>query len=123
MFLPSYSSRQVVISCPYSILVACRKACQTCSSRCNHLDIRRKFFDLESLQNQRLNRTDENGPWHIDESSEVRARNRYSNITPWESNRIRLNVPKQCCDYINASPITLKSQKDGSVKRYIATQV
>jgi len=85
-------------------------------------DIRRKFFDLESLQTQRLNSTDENGRWHVDESSQARARNRYSNIIPWESNRIRLNVPKECCDYINASLITLKSQKDDSVKRYIATQ-
>jgi len=50
-------------------------------------------------------------------------RNRYSNIFPWGSNRVRLDVPKGRCDYINASPIALKSHKDGSVKRYIATQV
>lgn len=51
------------------------------------------------------------------------ARNRYSNIAPWKSNRVHLDVPEPHCDYINASPIVLRSRRDGSVKRYIATQV
>jgi protein-tyrosine phosphatase len=59
----------------------------------------------------------------VEDSTEVRSRNRYSNVSPWESNRVHLNVPEAHCDYINASPIALKSRKDGSIKQYIATQV
>lgn len=61
--------------------------------------------------------------WRIDESDEVRARNRYSNISAFTENRVCLNVPEERCNYINASPIALKSRKDGAIKRYIATQV
>ncbi|CCX33241.1 Similar to Tyrosine-protein phosphatase 3; acc. no. P32587 [Pyronema omphalodes CBS 100304] len=60
--------------------------------------------------------------WRIDESDEVRARNRYSNISAFTENRVCLNVPEERCNYINASPIALKSRKDGAIKRYIATQ-
>ncbi|KAJ4388107.1 hypothetical protein N0V93_008712 [Gnomoniopsis smithogilvyi] len=34
---------------------------------------------------------------------------RYMNIQPWENNRVRLHVPAGKQDYINASPITLRS--------------
>lgn len=88
-------------------------------------DIRRKFLDLENRQNERLHHSlhnPEDSKWKIDESREVRMRNRYSNVSAWDSNRIHLKVPNDTCDYINASPIVLKSRKDGSVKRYIATQ-
>jgi protein-tyrosine phosphatase len=89
-------------------------------------DIRRKFLELESRQYERLHLSlhDPNETrWKIEDSSVVRSRNRYTNISPWQCNRIHLKVPKEHCDYINASPITLKSRKDGTVKRYIATQV
>jgi protein-tyrosine phosphatase len=90
------------------------------------IDIRRKFLELEDLQNKRLteslNSLDSNSRWKIDDSQEARSRNRYSNIAAWERNRVRLNVPEETCDYINASPINLRSRKDGSLKRYIATQ-
>lgn len=90
------------------------------------LDIRRKFFELERLQDERLAQSFANPDdtqWRIDDSDEVRSRNRYSNVSPWDCNRVHLNVPEDHCDYINASPIVLRSRKDGSAKRYIATQV
>lgn len=90
-------------------------------------DIKRKFYLLENLQGERLTESldpsSENSRWRLDESDEARMRNRYSNIAAWETNRIRLNVPVEHSDYINASPIVLTSKRDGSVKRYIATQV
>ena len=39
------------------------------------------------------------------------------------NNRVRLKVPEGYNDYINASPIELKSTKTGDVLKYIATQV
>ncbi|KAF8541961.1 protein-tyrosine phosphatase-like protein [Trichophaea hybrida] len=88
-------------------------------------DIRRKFLELENLQNDRLRQSlinPDDTRWKIEDSTEVRSRNRYSNVSAWESNRVHLKVPEAHCDYINASPIVLKSRKDGSIKRYIATQ-
>lgn len=90
-------------------------------------EIRRKFLELENLQDNRLDESsscqDEDSKWRLDDSPEVTARNRYSNIAAWEHNRIKLDVPSEHCNYINASPITLHSRKDGSVRRYICTQV
>lgn len=91
------------------------------------LDIRRKFLELENLQNERLfvsiNGNPPESEWHIDDSPEALMRDRYSNIHAWERNRIHLDVPPEHSDYINASPIALASRKDGSMKRYIAMQV
>jgi protein-tyrosine phosphatase len=39
------------------------------------------------------------------------------------NNRVKLKVPEGHNDYINASPIELKSTKSGAVFKYIATQV
>jgi len=89
------------------------------------VDIRRKFRELELYERERLHESlhpSEDTQWKIDSSDEVTTRNRYSNIAAWDSNRIRLRVPAKYCDYINASPIVLKG-RNGSVKRYIATQV
>lgn len=90
-------------------------------------EIRRKFLELEFLQNDRLSGNpigqDEDSKWKLDDSPEVTSRNRYSNIAAWEHNRVKLDVPSEHCNYINASPITLNSRKDGTVKRYICTQV
>ncbi|KAH0609517.1 uncharacterized protein H6S33_013003 [Morchella sextelata] len=92
----------------------------------SHNEIRRKFLELDYLQGERLTQslvnTHEDSKWRLDDSPEVSSRNRYSNIAAWEYNRIKLKVPEEHCDYINASPITLTSRKDDSVKRYICTQ-
>lgn len=50
------------------------------------------------------------------------SRNRYMNVHPYQANRVHLGVPEDAFDYINASPITLKSSKLGTVLKYIATQ-
>ncbi|TGZ81170.1 hypothetical protein EX30DRAFT_371536 [Ascodesmis nigricans] len=90
-------------------------------------DIKRKFYELENLQGERLTESLDPPPppqksrWRLDDSDTARSRNRYGNIAPWEANRIRLKVPPHHNDYINASPIKLR-RSDGSVKRYIATQ-
>ncbi|KAL7272588.1 hypothetical protein RUND412_004598 [Rhizina undulata] len=90
-----------------------------------HSEIKRKFQELDLLQNERLAEgfcLADSSQWRLDHSSEVLSRNRYSNIAAWDSNRVRLKVPSEHCDYINASPIALASRKDGTPKRYIATQ-
>lgn len=47
---------------------------------------------------------------------------RYANIHPYTSNRIRLKVSGNKSDYINASPIALKSEVGSDESRYIAMQ-
>lgn len=47
----------------------------------------------------------------------VLMRNRYGNIQPWDNSRIKLRMPISGSDYINASPIRLKSlQSKASVQ-------
>ncbi|KAI9888396.1 MAG: hypothetical protein M1814_000512 [Vezdaea aestivalis] len=60
--------------------------------------------------------------WYIESDLAVRLRNRYINIQPWAKNRIHLSVPANKCDYINASPILLRSRIDNRPHHYIATQ-
>jgi protein-tyrosine phosphatase len=49
---------------------------------------------------------------------------RYSNIKPWNHNRVRLQVPDNQFDYVNASAIELPSTSDPAQEplRYIAMQ-
>ncbi|KAK0385468.1 hypothetical protein NLU13_7944 [Sarocladium strictum] len=49
---------------------------------------------------------------------------RYNNIKPWNHNRVRLQVPENQFDYVNASAIELPSSSDPTVAplRYIAMQ-
>lgn len=49
---------------------------------------------------------------------------RYVNIKPWNHNRVKLLVPKEELDYVNASTITLHSPSDDTKPplRYIAMQ-
>ncbi|KAK2590354.1 hypothetical protein QQS21_011964 [Conoideocrella luteorostrata] len=49
---------------------------------------------------------------------------RYANIKPWNHNRVRLQVPEQELDYVNASTIRLDPLGDRSLPplRYIAMQ-
>jgi protein-tyrosine phosphatase len=49
---------------------------------------------------------------------------RYVNIKPWNHNRVKLLVPKEQFDYVNASTVTLKSPSDDTLPplRYIAMQ-
>jgi protein tyrosine phosphatase len=92
-----------------------------------------KFTDLEWQARQRLLEglkaseqqeagVDAKSPWTRLKGDDVALRNRYLNVDPYENNRIRLNVPANESDYINASPIRLPTTKQGE-KRYVATQV
>lgn len=40
----------------------------------------------------------------------VVSRNRYGNVQPWDQSRIKLATPIAGSDYVNASPIVLKSR-------------
>jgi protein-tyrosine phosphatase len=72
----------------------------------------------EGVQSQ-----DPTSRWWRETDFEVLLRNRYMNVQPWANHRIHLHVPEGHSDYINASPITLKSLKDDKECKYIATQV
>jgi protein-tyrosine phosphatase len=57
--------------------------------------------------------------------SAFRHLDRYQNIQPWSNNRVKLKVPDDAVNYINASPIVVKSQlrQEGATsQRYIAMQ-
>ncbi|KAB8532543.1 hypothetical protein FH972_025488 [Carpinus fangiana] len=90
------------------------------------------FLDLEWAQNQRYleGRQQPHNPTNTNKSSrwarltgtEVAKRNRYANIDPFHSNRVKLRAREGVCDYINASPIILRSDADKQERRYIACQ-
>lgn len=69
-----------------------------------------------------IQHNDPNYQWAQESDAETIRRNRYANVGPWSNNRVRLKVPEGESDYINASPITIRTAK-GTVKKFIATQV
>ena len=76
-------------------------------------EIQRRFHDLEWHQRFRIQHgytNPENSPFRIDKSEVILSRNRYGNVQPWDCSRIRLRHPIGGSDYINASPITLRSR-------------
>lgn len=87
-------------------------------------EIKTKFVDLEWAQRERLLQGTQqpagsdatSSQWARLTGDEVSSRNRYMNVEPYASNRVRLRVSEGENDYINASPITLGKRK------YIATQ-
>lgn len=54
-------------------------------------EINAKFQELEWQQQMRIaqGRTDPSSPWTQDTSNQVRLRNRYVNVQPWDKSRIR----------------------------------
>ncbi|KAH0848041.1 hypothetical protein AYO21_03596 [Fonsecaea monophora] len=71
------------------------------------------FQDLEWQQRYRLQHASQNphtSPFRVDRSWAVLSRNRYGNVQPWESSRVKLKKPIGGSDYVNASPITLRSR-------------
>jgi protein-tyrosine phosphatase len=89
-------------------------------------------MDLEWQQRERLHeglKTEEDqqaekpSQWSRLKGEEVAERNRYMNVDPYSSNRIRLRVPEGQNDYINASPIRIPLTAGGPDKYFIATQV
>jgi protein-tyrosine phosphatase len=61
-------------------------------------------------------------PWASAQGPHTRQLDRYVNIHPWKNNRVHLRVPEGKNDYINASPIVLKSSRTGKESKYIAMQ-
>jgi len=80
------------------------------------------FTELEWQQRERLaaglqpSTNQQPSQWARLSGDEIIARNRYLNVEPFASNRIKLKVATGINDYINASPVVLGS------RRYIATQ-
>lgn len=66
---------------------------------------------------------DPSHPYALEADPEVKARNRYLNVQAWANCRIHLRVPEGDCDFINASPITLRDTVTQEERKYIATQV
>ncbi|KAI0165416.1 phosphatases II [Hypoxylon sp. FL1284] len=92
-------------------------------------DIDNKFIDLTWAERMRmqdsLNNTSPTYQFARIESPEVKRLDRYINIQPWANNRVKLLVPEGQQDYINASPIVLRSPYCPDAKpphRYIAMQ-
>ncbi|OCT46659.1 Protein-tyrosine phosphatase domain containing protein [Cladophialophora carrionii] len=72
------------------------------------------FQELEWKQRFRLQHGFQNphtSPFRVDRSKTVFKRNRYGNVQPWDASRVRLKKPIGGSDYVNASPIVLKSRK------------
>ncbi|KAF2155382.1 hypothetical protein K461DRAFT_292249 [Myriangium duriaei CBS 260.36] len=84
-------------------------------------DVFNTFIDLEWQQRDRLNaglqQSSPPSQWlRTHGPGDPVVRNRYANVEPFESNRIKLKVSEGENDYINASPIVLGN------RRYISTQ-
>lgn len=92
-------------------------------------EIEAKFIDLTWAERMRVQDSFSNpSPTYqfarID-SIDVKRLDRYANIQPWANNRVKLQVPEGQQDYINASPIVLRSPFYPQTKpthRYIAMQ-
>ena len=89
-------------------------------------DIQAKFHELTWIERNRIAQgTMDPSPdhqWAIIQGPHTKLLDRYQNVHPWKHNRIRLRVPEGQNDYINASPISLKSVKTGQESKYIAMQ-
>ncbi|KAF1362391.1 hypothetical protein EJ07DRAFT_163641 [Lizonia empirigonia] len=87
-----------------------------------------KWNDLEWQQMTRLRvglsatETDQPSQWARCSGDAYAPRNRYMNVDPYQANRVHLDVPEGAFDYVNASPITLRSTKSKTDLKYIATQ-
>ena len=74
--------------------------------------VSKRFQELEWHQRFRLQHAyahPETSPFRMDKSDMVVNRNRYGNVQPWDPSRVKLRTPIGGSDYINASPISLKS--------------
>lgn len=73
-------------------------------------EIDAKFQDIVWLERQRMTGFNHSPDFRWARiTGDHRKLDRYVNIQPWENNRVRLRVPAGKQDYINASPIALRS--------------
>ncbi|KAG8669886.1 hypothetical protein FPOAC2_09228 [Fusarium poae] len=99
-------------------------------SSLQNIDI--KFQDLTWAERERVqegtkNDADQDFKWGTFKQVDAQERgvmDRYINIKPWNHNRVKLQVPEEELDYVNASEITVPSPSDPSREplRYIAMQ-
>lgn len=78
-----------------------------------HVEISMAFQELEWKQRFRLQQGSQNpqtSPFRVDRSTTAFVRNRYGNVQPWDASRVKLKKPIGGSDYVNASPIILKSR-------------
>lgn len=83
------------------------------------MEWKQRFRLFHAIQNP------ESSPYKVDRSEVVVNRNRYGNVQPWDASRIKLKQPIAGSDYVNASPIVLKSRSpnhSSKEMKYIATQ-
>lgn len=90
------------------------------------IEWKQRFRIFDALTNP------DTSPYRVDRSEVVINRNRYSNVQPWDASRVKLKRPISGSDYVNASPIVLRSKATASTAgsgasdplevRYIATQ-
>ncbi|ODA76036.1 hypothetical protein RJ55_08318 [Drechmeria coniospora] len=95
-------------------------------------EIDRKFHEITWAERLRVaeahrNQNIDNYKWGHYQQGDFHQRgsmDRYSNIRPWNHNRVRLKVPENEFDYVNASTISLPSPSNDKLPplRYIAMQ-
>ncbi|KAM0230981.1 hypothetical protein ACHAPO_008807 [Fusarium lateritium] len=99
-------------------------------SSLQNIDI--KFQDLTWAERERVqegtkNDGDQDFKWGTFKQADAQEKgvmDRYINIKPWNHNRVKLQVPEEELDYVNASEITVPSPSDPNREplRYIAMQ-
>ncbi|KFY30481.1 hypothetical protein V493_01876 [Pseudogymnoascus sp. VKM F-4281 (FW-2241)] len=87
-------------------------------------EIIQKFKELSWLERTRVagSRTNEDSKWARCDPDMIAGRDRFGDIFVWKNNRVKLHVPEEMNDYINASPITMKSNRTPLQSKYIAMQ-
>lgn len=86
------------------------------------------FCRIKAMEDDRIHDAvvrRERSPWSMQHGVQAfdLKRNRYSNILPFDYNRVKLDVAKGYCDYINASHVDVDVDVDlGPKESYIATQ-
>lgn len=88
------------------------------------LEAIQKFKELNWLERSREadGRATQHSKWARCESEMTLGLDRFGDIFVWKGNRVKLSVPGNQNDYINASPITLKSNRTALQSKYIAMQ-
>lgn len=89
-----------------------REAIQQMLSKCRPDDIKEEFARLDTISQRRLWRGDVSQ--NIGRKKENRRLNRYSNVLPFDANRVVIKEPKKMglsTDYINASWVNINPKK------------
>ncbi|KAJ9602294.1 tyrosine protein phosphatase 1 [Cladophialophora chaetospira] len=97
---PDDSARQVHVKIPPYL----NKTKAKIASAFQEIEWKQRFRLQHALQNPQTS------PFRIERSPTVFSRNRYGNVQPWHTSRIKLKTPIGGSDYVNASPIVLRSR-------------